>query len=153
MIHQLSTDLAKVTERGTRQRNRWNSSVAVTDYKRSYKKRLYLRPSTRYHVAVKAVTFAGTSGKMAYTEFKTLSSIMFNGQLEHIIHDSTISLKIPPVVNYTRDSIMHVIVKGPLESDSCEGYLRVPEDLQALADVDVSHVAWEAAEIPVGVCT
>ncbi|RLU26737.1 hypothetical protein DMN91_000534 [Ooceraea biroi] len=46
-----------------------------------------------------------------------------------------------------KDSTIHVIVKGPLGPNGCKGYLRVPEDLQAIADIDVSHVAWEAAEI------
>jgi len=40
-------------------------------------------------------------------------------------------------------------VEGSLEPKDCPGYLRVPEDLQAVVGMDASRIAWEAAEIVV----
>ncbi|XP_026825817.1 uncharacterized protein LOC105285567 [Ooceraea biroi] len=146
MIIPLSTNLVKFLERNWRP---YNSSinVTVTNYMREYTKRLYLHPSTQYHIFIKAVTVLGMSSTVQYKEFKTPSSLKFSGPLKYVMHDSMISLNIPRIVNYTKDSTIHVIVKGPLGPNGCKGYLRVPEDLQAIADIDVSHVAWEAAEI------
>jgi len=96
------------------------------------------------------VTIAGQSSKVIHDEFETPPSLEFNGALEYTVRDSMISLHIPSIVNVTKNSIMHVIVKGSLGPEGCPGYLRVSEDLLALADLDVSDVAWEAAEILVG---
>jgi len=90
------------------------------------------------------------SSKIIYEEFETLSSLKFNDSLEYAMQNSTISLRIPSVVNITKNCIMHIIVNGSREPKYCRGYLRVPEDLQTIAGIDASHVAWEAAEILVG---
>jgi len=146
-IYQLSTNLIRLCGENVPNQNLF---INVTNYKRQYTKRLYLCPSTRYNISIKAVTVTGQSSKVIHDEFETPSSLEFNGALEYAVHDSMISLHIPSVVNVTKNSIMHVIVKGSLGPEGCQGYLRVPENLQALAGLDASHVAWEAAEILVG---
>jgi len=147
VICQLSTNLIRLCGEDAPSQNLF---VNITNYKRQYTKRLYLCPSTRYSISIKAVTIAGQSSKVIHDEFETPPSLEFNGALEYAVRDSMISLHIPSVVNVTKNSIMHVIVKGSLGPEGCPGYLRVPEDLLALADLDVSDVAWEAAEILVG---
>ncbi|RLU21510.1 hypothetical protein DMN91_005883 [Ooceraea biroi] len=124
--------------------------LSVTNYTRYYSKRLYLFPSTRYIVSIQAVTYANKFSETMYKTFKTPSTLTFNGHLEYMLYDSiyTISLNIPPVLNNTQNSMMHIIVKGPQETKSCETHSKIPEDLQAYVGIDANDVAWQAAELP-----
>ncbi|EZA48422.1 Receptor-type tyrosine-protein phosphatase kappa [Ooceraea biroi] len=123
--------------------------IVVSNYTRTYSKRVYLHPSTKYSIIIRAYTVPYLNGRTSYKQIETPSSLKFDGPLKYIINDSTILLMIPPVKNYTINSIIHIIVKGPLGPKGCKGYLKVPENLQALAGVNVSHIAWEAANFPI----
>ncbi|XP_072767764.1 receptor-type tyrosine-protein phosphatase S-like isoform X2 [Anoplolepis gracilipes] len=118
----------------------------VANYMRVYKKRLYLRPSTHYRINIKAVTVANVTSEVKYVEVQTPSSIGFDGDLKVMVDKfySTISLNIPPVLNDTHDSKMHIIVIG---SDACEQHLKVPESLRSQANIKMYDIAWQAAEV------
>lgn len=128
-----------------------NIKLPVTNYMQYYSKRLYLLPSTRYIVSIQAVTHADKFNEPMYKEFKTPSTLEFDGQLKYVLYEfsPTISLTIPSVMNNTKDSTMHIIVKGPDDHKLCEGYSKVPENLQAEAGLNVNDIAWQAAELPV----
>ncbi|RLU22062.1 hypothetical protein DMN91_006442, partial [Ooceraea biroi] len=117
----------------------------VSNYTRNYHERLYLLPSTQYLVSIQAVTYNNRTSKIMYKNFETPSTLKFNGHLKYMLSDSMISLDIPPVLNNTKNSMIHVIVKGP---KPCEEYLKVPKNLQAQAGVQVDDDAWQAAELP-----
>lgn len=120
---------------------------------RYYDKRLNLLPSTRYIVSVQAVTYTNKFSKEAFKEFETPSSITFNGHLECAVNDPFVSLNVPSVLNDTRNSMMHIVVRGhPRDAKSCQTFSRVPEDLQKYVGVDrADYVAWQAAELSVHV--
>ncbi|KAM0726011.1 hypothetical protein ACS0PU_008092 [Formica fusca] len=121
----------------------------VTHYMRNYSKRLYLFPSTQYLIYIQAVTIANESSKFKYVRIQTPSTIAFDGDLKVMDKSiSTISLNIPPILNDTYDSRMHIIVKG---STPCEQHSEVPKSLQPHAGMkgcDVKY-AWHAAEVSI----
>ncbi|KAL6423361.1 hypothetical protein ACFW04_010167 [Cataglyphis niger] len=118
----------------------------VTRYMRNYSEQLYLFPSTKYQIYIKAVTVANVASKLKYVEIQTPSTMSFDGDLEVMVDKfySTISLNIPPVQNDTYDSKMHIIVKGP---NACEQHSEVPESLRSQANVKMYDIAWQAAEV------
>lgn len=121
----------------------------VAQYMRNYTERLYLFPSTKYVVHIQAVTVENKSSDAKLVEIHTPSTAAFDGVLDVMVDksDSTILLNIPSVLNDTRDSVMHIIVKGP--KNLCEQYSEVPEHLRARAGVKMYEIAWQAAEVPV----
>lgn len=115
---------------------------------RNYSEQLYLFPSTKYQIYISAVTVANVASKLKYVEIQTPSTMSFDGDLEVMVDKfySTISLNIPPVLNDTYDSKMHIIVKGP---NACEQHSEVPESLRSQANVKMYDIAWQAAEVSV----
>lgn len=124
----------------------------VGQYMRNYTKRLYLFPSTHYIVYIEAVTVANTTSNSKFVEIHTPSTAAFDGVLNITVNksDSTILLSIPSVLNDTRDSMMHIIVKGP---NLCENYTEVPENLRAQAGIKMNEMIWQAAEVLVNTYT
>lgn len=120
----------------------------VAHYMRNYSERLYLFPSTQYRIWIKAVTVANVASKPECVKIQTPSTIGFDGDLKVMINTfySTISLNIPPVLNDTDDSKMHIIVKGP---NVCKQHSEVPENLRSQANVKMYDIAWQAAEVSV----
>ncbi|KAL0122489.1 hypothetical protein PUN28_007304 [Cardiocondyla obscurior] len=118
----------------------------VTHYMRNYTERLYLFPSTQYIIYIQAVTVANITSDVKFVEIYTSSTAAFEGLLDAVVDksDSTILLNIPSVLNDTRDSTMHIIVKGP---NLCEQYSEVPEHLRVSAGVETNEIAWQAAEV------
>ncbi|GAB1866951.1 protein-tyrosine-phosphatase [Camponotus japonicus] len=118
----------------------------VAHYMRNYSERLYLFPSTQYRIAIRAVTVANKTSKFNFIDVYTPSTIDFDGDLKVMIDkfSSTILLNIPPVLNDTCDSKMHIIVKGP---NACEQHSKVPENLHSRANIKMYDIAWQAAEV------
>lgn len=117
----------------------------VTQYMRNYTERLYLFPSTQYEIHLQAVTVANKSSSTKFVEIHTPSTTVFDGVLDMVDKsDSTILLNIPSVLNDTRNSVTHIIVKG---SNTCEQYSEVPMNLRTLAGVKMYEIAWQAAEV------
>ncbi|XP_039309395.1 uncharacterized protein LOC105194038 isoform X2 [Solenopsis invicta] len=119
----------------------------VTQYNRTYSKRLYLFPSTRYKIHIEATTITNKSNSTKFVEINTSSAIDFDGILEVRNDDSssTILINIPSVSNDTQDSMLHIIIKS--SNYTCERFSEIPEDLRALASVKVNEMAWQAAEV------
>ncbi|XP_011873328.1 PREDICTED: receptor-type tyrosine-protein phosphatase F-like [Vollenhovia emeryi] len=118
----------------------------VTQYMRNYAIRLYLFSSTRYIISIRAVTFENKFSSSKFVKFRTPSTAAFDDNLKATVDksDSTILLNIPTVLNDTRNSVTHIIVKGP---NLCEQYTEVPENLRAQAGVKMDEIAWQAAEV------
>ncbi|KAM0726010.1 Receptor-type tyrosine-protein phosphatase mu [Formica fusca] len=118
----------------------------VAHYMRNYSERLYLFPSTQYRICIKAVTVANVASEPECVKIQTPSTIGFDGDLKVMVNTfySTISLNIPPVLNDTDDSKMHIIVKGP---NVCKQHSEVPENLRSQANVKMYDIAWQAAEV------
>lgn len=104
---------------------------------RYYNKQLYLSPSTLYHIHIQAVTVMDKISAINTVIIQTPTTIDFDGNINIMIQEpnSTILINIPPVMNETCNSIMHIIVKG---SNFCEQYSKVPEILQAEINMDVN---------------
>ncbi|XP_039310239.1 uncharacterized protein LOC105203158 isoform X3 [Solenopsis invicta] len=119
----------------------------VIQYMRIYSKRLYLFPSTQYKIHIQAVTVANGRSSTKFVEINTPSAIVFDGTLESIRDDSisTILLKIPSVSNDTRDSMMHIIVKG--SNNTCEQFSEISEDLRGLVNVKINEMTWQVAKV------
>nr|XP_012218963.1 PREDICTED: tyrosine-protein phosphatase Lar-like [Linepithema humile] len=116
----------------------------VTHYMRYYNKQLYLFPSTLYHIHIQAVTVTDKVSAVNTVIVQTRTAIDFDGNVNITMQEpnSTISISIPPVVNETRNSVMHILVKG---CNFCEQYSEVPEILQA--EINMDKNAWmQAAE-------
>lgn len=124
--------------------------VPVKDYMRYYKQRLYLFPSTLYNIHIKAVTVANRSSSTNTIILQTPATIDFDGNLDVKNFDSTIMLIIPPVLNVTRYSRMHIIVKGPKEP--CKQHSEVPSILKTQMNIKIYESAWQAAEGSVSIC-
>ncbi|CAL1680484.1 unnamed protein product [Lasius platythorax] len=118
----------------------------VIQYMRNYSERLHLFPSTKYHIYIRAVTIANVNSESKCKEVKTPSTIGFDGDLKFMVDKfySMISLNIPPVLNDTHGSKMHIIVKGP---NPCEQHSKVPKRLRSQANVKMYDIAWQAAEV------
>jgi len=87
---------------------------------------------------------AGKFSKVIYEKFETPSTLKFKGHLKYTPSGSIISLDIPPVSNNTKNSMIHIVVKG---SELCEGCSKVSENLQA--ELRVNNDAWQAAEFSI----
>jgi len=142
----ISTNLQKFHEK----EDTWctNIAFAVTSYAAYYSKQLYLLPSTRYSIGIQAITYARKFGKMMHVTFETLPMLKFNGQLNYKSSGTTILLNIPIVANNTKNSLIHIIVKGLPEDRFCKN-MHIPEDLRVRAGINVNDDAWQAAELPV----
>jgi len=147
----ISTNLQKFHEK----EDTWctNIAFAVTSYAAYYSKQLYLLPSTRYSVGIQAITYARKFSKMVYMTFETPSMLKFDGHLNYKSSRTTILLNIPIVANNTKNSSIHIIVKGPprdkiCSENACEK-MQIPEDLRERAGIKVGDDAWQAAELPV----
>jgi len=118
----------------------------VTQYMRNYTERMYLFPSTQYIIYIQAVTVANKSSDAKFVKIHTPSTANFDGVLNATVDksESTILLNIPPVLNDTQESVMHIIVKGP---NLCEQYSEVPENLQVRAGLKKNETAWQAAKV------
>ncbi|XP_067211050.1 receptor-type tyrosine-protein phosphatase S-like isoform X2 [Linepithema humile] len=137
-IHKVSSNLTK------------NISIVsdkkvLKNYARYYKQELYLFPSTLYNIQIQAVTIANKSSSTNTKILQTPTTIDFDGNLMADVKkfDSTISLKIPPVLNDTQHSRIHIIVKGPKEP--CK-HLEVPPILRTQIKIKIDESAWQAAE-------
>nr|XP_012223228.1 PREDICTED: receptor-type tyrosine-protein phosphatase epsilon-like isoform X2 [Linepithema humile] len=137
-IHKVSSNLTK------------NISIVsdkkvLKNYARYYKQELYLFPSTLYNIQIQAVTIANKSSSTNTKILQTPTTIDFDGNLMADVKkfDSTISLKIPPVLNDTQHSRIHIIVKGPKEP--CK-HLEVPPILKTQINIKINESAWQAAE-------
>jgi len=115
----------------------------VTHYMRHYNKKLYLFPSTLYHIHIQAVTIMDEISAINTMIVQTPTTIDFDGDVNITIQESnsTISINIPPVVNETCNNMMHIIVKG---FNFCQQYSEVPETLQA--EINVNETWMQAAE-------
>ncbi|XP_012274065.1 receptor-type tyrosine-protein phosphatase S isoform X2 [Orussus abietinus] len=116
----------------------------VQKYESKYSKELNLLPSSVFRIDVRGVTLGNLRGAPAEVDLETPTSLRFSQDLKTEIRDmdSTVSILIPEVVNDTRGSIMHVIVKGPRP---CEQFSKVEANLAAKANVEYYEVAWRAA--------
>lgn len=148
-IYLISTNLETVRQDEVFKNRDVNFQIEA--YSPSYRKRLYLFPSTRYLANIQAITEEDRKSKPVYKLFETPSSLMFSDQLKYKVYDSdsTIFLYIPPVLHNIRDSMLNVIIKARRDFKLCEGYSKVPKKLQMQADINVNDVAWLAAEGPV----
>lgn len=115
---------------------------------RNYSERLHLFPSTQYCIYIRAVTIGNVNSESKCVKVETPSTIGFDGDLKFMVDKfySMISLNIPPVLNDTHGSKMHIIVKGP---NPCEQHSKVPKRLRSQANVKMYDIAWQAAEVSV----
>jgi hypothetical protein len=115
----------------------------VTHYMRYYNKQLYLFPSTLYHIHIQAVTITDKISAINTVIVQTPTTVDFDGDVNITMQksNSMILINIPPVVNETRNSMMHIIVKG---FNFCEQYSEVPEILQA--EINMNETWMQAAE-------
>jgi len=111
---------------------------------RHYKQRLYLFPSTLYNIHIQAVTKTNKYSNSNNIMLQTPTTINFDGNLDIEKFDFMISLKIPPVLNDTQYSRLHIIVKGPKES--CKQHAEVPPILRRQINIKNYESAWQAAE-------
>jgi len=153
-IYKISTNLQEFYE----EEESWPLSnvVSVTNYAAYYSKQLYLLPSTRYNIGIQAVTYARKCSKIVYMTFETPSMLKFDGHLNYEFHkssDTMILLNIPYVVNNTKNSFIHIIIKGRpgdriCSENACEK-MQIHEDLRERVGIKVDDDAWQAAELPV----
>lgn len=122
--------------------------MPVEQYRRYYSESLHLFPSTEYRISIQSVTITNETSIYSVVELQTPSDASFDGNLQILKENSnsTIMLYIPPVLNDTLNSVMHIIVKGP---DRCKDYSEVPKNLQEQANVKMYEIAWHAAMISV----
>jgi len=112
-IRTVSTNLQNFHKEG----DSWpllNVISAVTNYTSYYNKQLYLLPSTRYSIGIQAQTYTTKLSKMVHATFETPSMLKFNGSLNYEFYESSSMavLSIPAVANNTKNSSIHVIIKG-----------------------------------------
>ncbi|EZA49675.1 hypothetical protein X777_12220 [Ooceraea biroi] len=124
--------------------------VWVINYSRNYTKQLNLLPSTQYLASIQAVTYSDRKSKVVYKLFETPSTLTFSGQLKYKLYETppSISVHIPSVLHNTKNSTIHIVVKGPQDFKICDGYSKVPKNLQAQIGVNMNDVAWIAAAFP-----
>ncbi|RLU22065.1 hypothetical protein DMN91_006445 [Ooceraea biroi] len=127
-----------------------NEKFLVINYSRNYTKQLNLLPSTQYLASIQAVTYSDRKSKVVYKLFETPSTLTFSGQLKYKLYETppSISVHIPSVLYNIKTSMIYIIVKGPQDFKLCEGYSKVPKNLQAQVGVNVNDIAWIAAELP-----
>jgi hypothetical protein len=75
---------------------------------------------------------------------QTPTTIDFDGDLVVETINSTISLKIPPVLNDTQYSKMHIIVRGPKKP--CKRHTEVSSILKTQMNIKIYESTWQAAE-------
>ncbi|XP_053977491.1 uncharacterized protein LOC128875697 [Hylaeus volcanicus] len=116
----------------------------VKEYQSRYSQQLHFLSSTTYVVSIRGVTIMGKSGVNDFAEVRTPLATGFETELTSEVRDkdSTITLRIPTVVNDTRNSLMNVIVKGP---QPCERYVKLSPLLREKTGIDHYETAWRAA--------
>ncbi|XP_015608276.1 receptor-type tyrosine-protein phosphatase epsilon isoform X2 [Cephus cinctus] len=119
----------------------------IVKYSRDYNCTLELNPSTSYEIGVTAITNRNVTGYTNMTEVNSTFSVYLKGNLETIPHDidSTIGLRIPDVVNATRDTRTYILVRS---QQSCKPNSVLPEHLKRDVTLDSSEAIWLAAVLP-----
>jgi hypothetical protein len=145
----ISTNLQKFHEVG----DTWctNITFAVTSYAAYYSKQLYLFPSTQYIIGIQAITYAWKFSKTVYVTSETPSTLKFDGHLNYKFNDTMVLLNIPRVVNNTKNSMIHVIIKRHPKDEICIGNacenMQIFEDLRV--QTNINDDVWQVAELPV----
>ncbi|XP_076650147.1 receptor-type tyrosine-protein phosphatase delta [Halictus rubicundus] len=142
IISTKSTNLREGAQLGPARRE-----YPVENYQREYKDRLYLMPSTTYNISIVAETVEGLFSEEKFDRVHTPLAIAFEKDLTLEVRNesSMILLHIPVVLNDTRHSVMHVIVKG---SQPCSHYTKASRVLTEEAGIDYYDTAWRAATLP-----
>ncbi|XP_026666745.1 receptor-type tyrosine-protein phosphatase T-like isoform X2 [Ceratina calcarata] len=118
----------------------------IEKYQLTYNEKLYLLPSSAYKISIQAVTIAEVYGETKVTKVETSLAIKFENELRADVRDSDsmILLHIPKVLNDTKQSTMHVIVKG---SQACTDE-KLPAYLSEKTGIEHHDEAWYAASFP-----
>nr|KAF7433901.1 hypothetical protein H0235_002092 [Vespula pensylvanica] len=116
----------------------------IVDYRREYETTMNLLSSTEYRLSVLAVTIDKKEGEKKIISIRTPNSVAFEEEklTYAVVSNTTILLKIPKVVNDTKNSTMYVVVKGKYP---CKQYTRLNEYLTREASVKRDESAWLAA--------
>ncbi|XP_034938749.1 LOW QUALITY PROTEIN: receptor-type tyrosine-protein phosphatase T-like [Chelonus insularis] len=127
-------------------KNSETKNVPISKYEPEYSTYLYLQPSTRYTIFIQGKT-ATQSGKQSQEIIETACALDFQYK-PHPVPDndtSLINIVIPPIVNNTKDSKLHIIVKGP---SICKQGGTLSEQMAKDIEVDYHEVAWRVATFP-----
>lgn len=118
----------------------------ISSYKIDYNTALNLLPSTRYKISIQGMNTL--RGEVSSTEIETASSLAFEFEPQPIVdnEESQINIIIPPIVNNTKGSLLHIIVKGP---SICKQGTMLSSALEKDIGVEYHEVAWRVATLPV----
>ncbi|XP_014300216.1 receptor-type tyrosine-protein phosphatase delta [Microplitis demolitor] len=117
----------------------------ISSYKIDYNTALNLLPSTRYKISIQGMNTL--RGEVSSTEIETASSLAFEFEPQPIVdnEESQINIIIPPIVNNTKGSLLHIIVKGP---SICKQGTMLSSALEKDIGVEYHEVAWRVATLP-----
>lgn len=123
----------------------------ITDYLKFYTTQLQLLPSTHYNITVRGLIYLNgifdKEGKPSSAEIETNSSPDFATQpRQPVVNENgpLIDMIIPSVVNNTRGSMLHIIVKS---SSTCDHYSKLNANLEKHVKLEYHEVAWRAATL------
>ncbi|XP_043493651.1 receptor-type tyrosine-protein phosphatase T-like [Polistes fuscatus] len=119
----------------------------IQKYKKIYKYRIILLSSTTYNISIQAVTIKNKTSEMTSSKIRTPDSITFESdQLNYMIEsNTTILLKIPRLLNVTKDSQMFIVIKG---KHPCKRYTKLNDYLMKSINITYNEIAWLAASFP-----
>ncbi|XP_076241150.1 receptor-type tyrosine-protein phosphatase F [Calliopsis andreniformis] len=116
----------------------------VKEYQVQYNDQLYLLPSSVYNISICGVTNTNLYGENTNEIVRTPLAMAFEKELVTEISEanSTISLRIPTVLNSTKNSLTSVVVKGP---QPCNHTVNLNSLLRQNAKIENYEYAWRVA--------
>lgn len=120
----------------------------VKEYRIQYSEQLHLLSASTYKISICGVTNVNVYGKEKIATVQTPLAMAFEKELTTNVSnaDSTISVHIPVVLNDTKQSLTHVVVK---ESQPCNHSVDLNPLLRKKARIQSDERAWLAATFPV----
>lgn len=117
----------------------------IDEYQQQYNTILSLAPSTEFEITIFASHRSGLKGKEKNLTIITNDSLGFDEKIQGTIdiENLKISLKIPNVINDTRDSKMFVLIISPYP---CASYSNLSARLRNEVRVNPSHHVWLISE-------
>ncbi|XP_014610678.1 PREDICTED: uncharacterized protein LOC106790368 [Polistes canadensis] len=116
----------------------------IKKYQQQYNWRINLLSSTTYNISVQAVTIKNETSELKSSMIRTPDSITFeNNKLSYMVESNTsILLKIPRLLNDTKNSKMFIVIKG---EHPCKRYTKLNNYLRESTNIKNNEIAWLAA--------
>ncbi|XP_034938238.1 uncharacterized protein [Chelonus insularis] len=121
-------------------------TILINKYESEYSTHLYLLPSTRYKIFLQGETLM-QKGILSTKILKTNNALDFQYEPHPVMdfNHPSINIVIPPVINNTKDSQLHIIIKG---RSFCDHGEILSEQMMKDIQIDYHQEAWNLATFP-----